>query len=64
MSIRIRQQSWDRAAQELGGLDAEQAAEALRDAGHDVEIIEGDWGVSYYADSSDEHDAVMAFGEE
>ena len=60
MSIRIRQQCWDRAAEELGGMDSEQAAEALRAQGYEVEIVDGDWGSSYHADNDDKHQAVMS----
>lgn len=58
--IRIREQSWNRAADEMGsGLTAEVAAEKLRARGHDVEIIDGDWGSSYYADEPIEHNEVQ-----
>lgn len=59
--IQIRQQCWDRAAAELGSkLTADKAAKALRKKGLSVEIINGDWGSSYLADSPEEHDAVAA----
>lgn len=63
MGIRIRKQRWNRAAAEMDGIDAEQAASALMAQGFDVEIIDGDWGASYYADYDEEHAAVMALGE-
>lgn len=63
MSIRIRQQCWDRATEELSGMDSEQAAEALRAQGYEVEIIDGDWGSSYRADTEDEHNAVQNLSE-
>jgi hypothetical protein len=56
MSIKIRQQAWDRAATEMASdLTADAAAEALRARGHDVEVIDGDWGSSYLADEDHEH---------
>lgn len=57
--IKIGQQCWDRAAEEMGGIDAEAAAEMLRKHGYDVEVINGDWGASYRADTDDEHDAIQ-----
>lgn len=59
MGIRIRQQCWDRVTEALGGLDSEEAAQALRGQGYEVEIIDGDWGASYYADTEGEHNAVQ-----
>lgn len=56
--ITIREQCWDRAAAELGGLSAEAAAEALRILGHAVDVVDGDWGPCYYADTDAEHWAV------
>lgn len=56
MSIRIRQQCWDRAAAEMGSeLTAEKAATALRARGHEVDVLDGDWGSSYLADEDHEH---------
>ena len=36
-------------------LTAEKAAQALIARGHDVQVIEGDWGSSYLADEDEEH---------
>jgi hypothetical protein len=36
-------------------LTADKAAEALRARGHEVEVIDGDWGSSYLADEDQEH---------
>lgn len=63
MNIRIRQQSWERATAELGGLDVHEAAAALCAQGYDVEIIDGDWGASYLADTEDEHEAVRCLSD-
>ena len=63
MSIRIRQQCWDRATEEMGGLNAEQAAKALIEQGYGVELMDGDWGASYHADTEDEHNAVQDLSE-
>ena len=60
MSIRIRQQCWNRAAADMqSDLTAEKAAALLRGRGHEVEIIDGDWGSSYYADDPIEHNEVQ-----
>ena len=58
--IKIRQQCWDRAATELGVLDSQQAADALIAQGFAVEIVDGDWGASYHAETDDEHNAVQS----
>ena len=56
MTIKIRQQSWNRAATDVGSeLTADVAAEALAKRGLNVEVIDGDWGSSYLAESDDEH---------
>lgn len=54
MGIKIREQSWHRAAEEMGSdLTAKVAAEKLRARGHDVEVVDGDWGSSYTVDGDD-----------
>ena len=58
--ITIRQQCWDRATAELGGLDSQQAADALIAQGYAVDIVDGDWGASYLADTEAEHYAVQS----
>jgi hypothetical protein len=58
MTIYIRQQCWNRVAQQLKSMDADEVADKLRKLGHDVEIIDGDMGASYVADSADEHNAL------
>ena len=51
----------DRAADGNGSrYDAETTAATLADMGYDVQIIDGDWGASYYAETDDEHCAVMS----
>jgi hypothetical protein len=51
----------DRAAAENGSRwDAETTAAGMRQIGHDVQIVEGDWGASYTADTDDEHAAMLS----
>ena len=59
--ITIRRQCMDRAAAENGSRwDAETTAAGMRQIGHDVQIVEGDWGASYTADTDDEHAAMLS----
>ena len=54
MSIKIRQQCWDHAAEEMGSeITAEVAAKKLRARGHEVAVVDGDWGSSYTVDGDD-----------
>ena len=60
MAIRIREQCWNRAATEMqSALTADKAAAMLRERGHEVDVIDGDWGSSYYADEPLEHNEVQ-----
>ena len=59
MAIRIREESWNRAATENSGIDADAALERLESLGYEVELVDGDWGACYYADTDAEHGAVM-----
>ena len=58
--ITIRKQSMDRAAEENGSRwDADTTEQWLRDNGLDVQVVDGDWGPTYYADTDEEHDVLM-----
>lgn len=59
--ITIRKECMDRAARENGSKwDADTTAAELRRQGYAVEVVPGDWGASYFADTEAEHNAVMS----
>ena len=63
--ITIRRECMDRAATENGSKwDAEATAAEMRRQGYEVQMADGDWSASYYADTEAEHDAMMGLADD
>lgn len=57
--ITIQREVWDRDAAAAGSLwDSEKAADALRANGYRVQIVSGDRGSAFWADTETEYRAI------